>query len=103
MVALIAGIVGCDGGGGESYTLTITSTAGGSVTTPDEGTFTYDEGTVVNLVATPDDGYEFHVWTGDTEHIADPDSHITNITMNSDYSITANFVVIGEPGPIMPY
>jgi hypothetical protein len=33
--------------------LTISSTEGGSVTTPGEGTFTYGEETVVNLVATP--------------------------------------------------
>ena len=72
MVALIAGIVGCDGGGGgESYTLTISSTAGGSVTLPGEVTFTYDAGTVVQLAATPDYGYEFQAWTGGTEHIAD--------------------------------
>ena len=103
MVALIAGIVGCDGGGGgESYTLTVTSTAGGSVTTPGEGTFTYDEGTAVNLVATADDGYEFQAWTGGTEHIADPSSASTTITMNGDYSITANFGMEGEPSPGSP-
>jgi hypothetical protein len=44
-VALIAGMVGC---GQPAYNLTITSTAGGSVTTLGEGTFTYDEGTVVS-------------------------------------------------------
>ena len=38
------------------YDLTINSTVGGSVTTPGEGTFTYDEVTVVNLMATPDSG-----------------------------------------------
>ena len=42
-VALIAGMVGCGcgggGGGGESYALIIASTAGGSVTTPGEGTY----------------------------------------------------------------
>ena len=50
-VALIAGMVGC--GQLMHYTLTITSTAGGTVTTPGVGTFTYEAGTVVNLVATP--------------------------------------------------
>ena len=35
------------------YTLAISNTAGGSVTTPGVGNFTYDEGTVVDLVATP--------------------------------------------------
>ena len=97
-IALVMGSVACD----DTYELTISSTAGGSVTTPGEGTSTYDAGTVVELVATPDDGYEFHAWTGDTEHIADPDSVSTNITMNGDYSITANFVTRGETSPIRP-
>ena len=76
------------------YDLTISSTAGGNVTTPGEGTFTYDEGTVVNLVATPDEGYRFDGWIGDVGAIADVNTASTNITMNGDYSITANFVAI---------
>jgi hypothetical protein len=71
--------------------LTISSTAGGSVTTPGEGTFTYDEGTVVNLEATPDGGYFFVNWTGDVGTIADVDYTTTTITMQGDYEITANF------------
>ena len=76
------------------YDLTISSTAGGSVTTPGEGTSTYAEGTVVNLVATPDAGYRFVNWTGDVGTIADVYAASTNITMNGDYSITANFVAV---------
>jgi hypothetical protein len=41
----------------EQCDLTISSTAGGSVTEPGEGTFTYDGGTTVELVAQPDEGY----------------------------------------------
>jgi len=66
-------------------------TGGGSVTTPGEGTFTYDEGTAVNLVATPDAGYRFVNWTGDVDTVADVNAASTTITMNGDYSITANF------------
>jgi hypothetical protein len=91
-VALIAGMVGCGGGGGE-YDLTIASTAGGSVSTPGEGTFTYDEGTVVNLVATPDAGYHFVNWTGNVGTIANVNAAATTITMHGDYSITANFAL----------
>jgi hypothetical protein len=76
------------------YTLTITSTAGGSVTTPGQGTFTYDAATVVSLVATPDAGYRFVNWTGDLSTIANVNSATTTITMNGDYAITANFVAI---------
>ena len=74
------------------YDLTTSSTAGGSVTTPGEGTYTYDEGTVVDLVATPDAGYRFDEWTGDVGTVADVNDSTTTITMNGDYSITANFV-----------
>ena len=41
------------------YNLTIHSSAGGSVTTPGEGTYVYDAGAVVDLVAEPDEGYRF--------------------------------------------
>jgi len=87
-VALVAGMVGCVG---VKYDLTITSTAGGSVTVPGEGTITYDEGEVVNLEATPDAGYRFVNWIGDVDEIADVDDATTTIAMNDSYSITASF------------
>jgi len=102
MVALTVGIVGCNDGASESYALTITSSAGGSVTVPGEGTFTYDEGAVVNLVATPDEGYGFQGWTGDTGGVAEPDSRTTTIVMGQDSFITANFGPTGPPGPSTP-
>jgi hypothetical protein len=73
------------------YDLTIASNAWGSVNTPGEGVFTYDEGTVVNLIAEPGEGYLFSDWTGDVGTIADVNSATTIITMSSNYSITANF------------
>jgi outer membrane protein assembly factor BamB len=73
------------------YDLTISSTAGGSVTAPGEGTFTYDQGTVVNLGAEAGEGYRFVNWTGDIAAIANVDAASTTITMNDNYSITANF------------
>jgi uncharacterized repeat protein (TIGR02543 family) len=77
----------------KQYDLTTSSTVGGSVTTPGEGTYTYDAGKVVNLVATPDPGYHFVNWTGsNVTTIADVNAAATNTTMNGDYSITANFV-----------
>ena len=91
-VALIAGTVGCsDGAGGGSYTLTIASTSGGSVTEPGEGTFTYKKGTVVNLVAEPDVGYRFVNWTANVDTIANVEASATNITMNGHRYIIANF------------
>ncbi len=74
-----------------TYTLSISSTEGGSVTTPGEEVSTYDAGTVVDLVAEPDEGYEFANWSGDVGEIADVDAASTTITMNDDYAIVANF------------
>ena len=74
------------------YTLTISSTAGGSVTTPGEATFTYPAGTVVSLVATPATGYGFVNWDGDVDTIANVNDATTTITMQGDYEITARFL-----------
>jgi len=93
-ILLIVGIVGCEGEGeGEtvSYDLTISSTAGGSVTTPGEGTFTYNDGTVVDLVAEAEQSYCFLNWTGDVATIGNTNAATTIITTNDDYQITANF------------
>jgi len=76
-------------------TLTIASTGGGGVTTPGEGTFTYDPGTVVELVAEAEEGYSFVNWTGDISEIADVNVATTTITVDEDYSITAHFRVSG--------
>ncbi|MFO7997236.1 MAG: C45 family autoproteolytic acyltransferase/hydrolase [Dehalococcoidia bacterium] len=73
------------------FDLTISSTAGGNVTDPGEGTFAYDEGATVDLVAEPEDGYHFVEWTGDVTSIADAEDATTTITMEDDYEITANF------------
>jgi len=73
------------------YSLNIIGPAYGSVTTPGEGRFMYEEGTVVNLVAEPDTGYEFARWTGDIDSIANIDDASTTITMNGDCYICAHF------------
>jgi hypothetical protein len=74
------------------YSLNIIGPAHGSVTTPGEGSFfIYEEGTVVNLVAKPDNGYEFVRWTGDVDNIANVNASSTTITMNGDYFISAHF------------
>jgi hypothetical protein len=73
------------------YSLTISSTEGGEVTAPGEGTFVYAASTVVGLVAEPDEHYHFVEWTGDAGTIADVYAAETTITMNDSYSITANF------------
>jgi hypothetical protein len=61
------------------------------VTTPGEATFAYDEGTVVNLKAEPEESCRFVRWIGDVSNVADVSAASTTITMNGDYSITATF------------
>jgi len=74
------------------YDLAISSTTGGSVTRPGEGTYTYYAGTVVALVAHEDVGYGFVNWAGDVDTIANINAATTTITMQGDYEITARFV-----------
>lgn len=99
---LLVGVAACDrdGEGTATYQLAVSSASGGSVTTPGPGTFVYDVGTVVHLLAAPDDGYRFHSWTGDTSSIGDASAASTTITMNGNYAIVANFEIEDgeEPG-----
>jgi peroxiredoxin len=88
VAALIAGMAGCIR---ESYGLVITSSEGGSVTTPGEGAFSYYRGRVVNLVAEADAGYYLADWTGDVSTIGNADSPVTTITMQGNYAIIASF------------
>ncbi len=66
------------------YELTTTIEGEGNVS-PSEGS--YEEGSTVTLIATPEDGWVFSGWSGD---ISDTSASIT-ITMDADKSITANF------------
>ena len=99
-IALMAGIAGCVGGdgnnGGGSHTLIVDFTAGGAVTVddlpiPGKAILNYVAGTVVSLNATPNAGYRFIEWTGNVSTIADVHAASITITINDNYSITANF------------
>ena len=102
VAALAVVIVACDGAGAHTYQLTISSSSGGNVTDPGEGTFTYDAGIAVPLVSEPDDGYRFHLWTGDIQLMAGPNLPTTTIVMNGNYAITATFEIEDGTGPGMP-
>ena len=78
----------------EEYNLVISSTAGGTVTAPGEGTFLYDEGAVVNLLAEAVEGYRFVNWAGDVDTIASIFAASTTVTMQGDYQITARFASV---------
>ena len=79
--------------GRKGYELNINSTEGGSVSEPDEGTFDYEKGTVVNLEAVADENHTFVGWTGDNRTIEDKESSETTIEMHDDYNITAEFEI----------
>lgn len=76
------------------YTLTVSSGAGGSVTSPGEGSFTYSPGTVVTLAASADSGYAFLTWSGD---VADSGSSSTTVTMDGNKSVSASFYSTSGP------
>lgn len=65
-------------------TATPDPTEGGTVD-PAEGTF--DFGTVVDVEATPAEGWRFVEWSGDTSSTANP----LSLTMDKSYNITAQF------------
>jgi len=73
------------------YALTISSTAGGSVTTPGEGVFVHNAGVLVLVVAKAERGYRFVNWSGDVDAIFNVNAATTMVTMRGDYSVTANF------------
>jgi len=90
-----------------TYNLTVSSSKGGSATItinpttvigPGETTTIYDipADTVVDLLANPDDSYQFVGWTGTPiDGVTDA---VAAITMRGNYDITANF----EESPPLP-
>jgi len=77
--------------GGDTLTLTTDSTVGGSIVDPGEGTFEYSSSEVVSLEAVADEDHHFLEWTGDTGTIEDPTAEQTNMTMEGDHAVTAEF------------
>ncbi len=66
------------------YNVTVTASEGGRVSTSGGK---YNENSSLSITANPEDGYEFSGWTGTTES-----GSSINITVDSNLSITANFV-----------
>lgn len=93
IVALAVGMAGCNSLlFTPQYSIRISSTSGGAVTAPGEGFFRYDAGTVVNLVAEADRGYEFSAWVTNAETIANIYNATTTITLSRNYYlVTAYF------------
>ncbi|WP_298767444.1 T9SS type A sorting domain-containing protein [uncultured Polaribacter sp.] len=75
--------------------LTITATNGSVSTNPSPVNGTYDDGTVVTLIATPDAGYQFDGFRDDISGanllLNSGNRLSTTITLNADKSVTALF------------
>jgi hypothetical protein len=69
------------------HTLTIKIDGSGS-TIPEAGTHSYSIGTVVNVQAIPDSGWQFDGWNGSA---ANPSLATNTLTMDSDKLVTAIF------------
>ncbi len=77
--------------------LTMVVSGSGNVT-PAVGSHVYDSGSTVNVTATPSAGWRFVSWTGDVSTVENVTLASTTITMDEDYTITANFVSIEQNG-----
>ncbi len=79
----------------EYRSLTITSSTGGKVNSPGQGTFRFAPGATVTLTAAPIGGYHFLCWTGsavDAERVADPNAAQTTVLVDAHYTLSANFL-----------
>ena len=65
------------------YNLTASAGEGGSISSTGG---TYDDGTVISIIATPNEGYEFIGWTG-----SDSSSSTITITLTANTTIQALF------------
>jgi hypothetical protein len=72
-------------------TLTISATTGGT-TTPTPGTYTYTNGTVVDVQAIPDTGYVFDHWELDGYNVSSMNPY--TVLMDKDHALHVVFVQI---------
>ncbi|MDD5063489.1 MAG: glycoside hydrolase family 88 protein [Phycisphaerae bacterium] len=84
------------GGGPVTRTLAVSSSAGGTVTTPGIGDFDYTNGTNASIVASANANYHFVNWTGTAVtagKVASPTSASTTVLMDASYNVVANFAI----------
>jgi uncharacterized repeat protein (TIGR02543 family) len=62
--------------------------SGRGLVNPAAGTYTYIEGTELQITAIPDSGWKFASWSGDVTH---PRQKTTKVIMGTDKAVAANF------------
>lgn len=72
----------------KEFTVEIAASAGGTVTYPGEGTFAFETGRIILLVARPNPGCVFRNWSGTFTGAENP----TSLTIAANHSIQANFL-----------
>lgn len=78
----------------EKKTLTVSVEGSGTVSRQPDQT-EYDIGQVVQLLATPSDGWAFSGWSGAVSGTANP----TTITISDNHTVTAQFTPLGDLTP----
>jgi len=76
--------------------LTMSAGDHGTVTTPGIGTYLYDYGSTVNIIASADTDYHFINWTGTAVtagKVANPTFANTTVLVDANYTLQANFAV----------
>jgi len=76
------------------HPVTIAVNGGGS-TTPIAGTYSFGEGTVVEITTIPNSGWRFESWSGD---VTDPESITNKVIIDSEKAVTANFARTAPSG-----
>ena len=88
-----------DGAQPIKYTLTVNTIGGGTVTRDPSGGV-YDPGTIVELTAVADPGWQFKGWAGD---VTNPNATSATAIMDADKVVTATFVDAIDPGWMTVY
>ena len=76
---------------GITYSLSVNANSNGTITAPATSPTSHNPGDVVTITASANSNYHFVNWTGDVSTVANVTSASTNITMNGNYTIYANF------------
>ena len=98
MLLSLVGMPSMHAGAVKTYVLTIAvyDPVGGT-TNPSAGTYTYHEGQVVSVKATPNPKYTFYGWSGDYTGTGD-----CSVKMDADKTVLATFAVVPAPAKAAP-